>query len=411
MTQWSPQQDAALKAADDWYKNHRHKQQVFRIFGYAGSGKTTIARHFAQNISGNVKYACFTGKAAHVMASKGCVGATTIHRLIYIPKSSSKERLKSIEKELHELELQRGQPNSDVHINTINRVKEELRKEQENAGRMSFSLNLDSDLKQTSLLIIDEVSMVGSQMGKDLESFGVPILVLGDPGQLPPIYGQGHFTEQKPDILLTEIHRQALDNPIIAMSKIVREGKTLPLGDYGDSKVIANKLGDDDILSHDMILVGTRKAKKACDIKYRSLINMNSPLPMLGDRIMCIKNHHSIGLLNGQIWDSRSNAVDVGGGIISLHIRDEESDVEMAVAASEKLFYGTPLDKWEHEEDIEEFEYAYAITVHKAQGSQWDNVLLYDQKHKFPNWTDRDRNRWLYTGITRAAERITVMRL
>jgi Mesyanzhinovviridae Dda-like helicase len=141
------------------------------------------------------------------------------------------------------------------------------------------------------------------------------------------------------------------------------------------------------------------------------LTERSDRLPMVGDRIMCVKNNHMLGLLNGQIWEVKSDAVVNGGGTVSLHIKDPDSEVEMAISACEKLFYGQPLTRWEHEEDIQEFEYAYAITVHKAQGSQWDNVLLFDQKHRFPNWSERDRRRWLYTGITRAAETVTVLRL
>ncbi len=406
MTQWSPQQDAALKAVDNWFKNDSKKQQVFKLFGHAGTGKTTLARHFAEAIQGTVKFATYTGKAAHVMASKGCVGASTIHKLIYRPKVASKARLRELEKKLEDYERA---PEPDYEI--IARFKEEIKAEQQNAGRMSFSLNYDSDLRGAKLLIIDEVSMLDSTIGKDLESYKVPILVLGDPEQLPPIYGQGYFTEHEPDIMLTEIHRQALDNPIIAMSQLVRTGKPLPLGNYGESKVIDRKLSSDDVLQHDMMLTGLRKTKKACDDRSRMLLGFTNRLPMRGDRLMCVKNNHDLGMLNGQIWEACSDAVDTGGGTVSLHIRNDDTDSEMAISASEKVLLGQPLQRWEHEDDIQEFEYAYAITVHKAQGSQWDNVLLFDQKDRFPNWNERDRRRWLYTGITRAAERITVMRL
>lgn len=405
MTKWSPQQDKALQDVANWFQSESNSKQVFRIFGYAGSGKTTLARHFAEGITGAVKFATFTGKAAHVMASKGCSGASTIHKLIYRPKLASKAHMRELEKQLTDFD---AAPEPDWEA--IARIREELTKEQENVGRMSFSLNLESDLRFAKLLIIDEVSMVNEQMGKDLESYGIPILVLGDPEQLPPIYGSGYFTEQEPDIMLTEIHRQALDNPIIAMSKLVREGKALELGNYGNSRVVNYQLGADDILKHNIILTGLRKTKKACDDKARHILARTNPLPMQGDKLMCVKNNHLLGLLNGQIWDCLGEAYDTGGGCVSLNIRSEEGE-EKAVNASEKLLLGQELAKWEREEDIEEFEYAYAITVHKSQGSQWDNVLLFDQRHRFPNWSERDKRRWLYTGITRAAENITVMRL
>lgn len=406
MTNFSPAQSTALSAVNDWFKNGTEDQQVFRLFGYAGTGKSTLAKHFAANIEGSVKFAAYTGKAAHVMAQKGCVGASTIHQLIYRPKGTSKARMNELEIELNS---KKAHPEPDFE--EIKMLEEALQEERENSGRMNFSLNLESDLRFADLLIIDEVSMLDGRIGKDLESFNVPILVLGDPEQLPPIRGAGYFTAQDPDIMLTDIHRQALDNPIIAMSKMVREGKTLPLGNYGSSKVVAEKLDEDTILDHDVILTGLRKTKRACDNRCRQLQNRVHPLPVAGDVLMCVKNNHIMGLLNGQIWTTVSNAVSTGFDTVSLHLRNPESGEELAVTASEKLFLGQPLDRWEHEQDIQEFEYAYAITVHKSQGSQWDNVLLFDQKDKFPMWNDIDRRRWLYTGLTRAAERITVMRL
>lgn len=406
MPEWSPQQDAALRAVDDWYKNESKNKQIFRLFGTAGTGKTTLAKHFGENIEGLVKFATYTGKAAHVMAQKGCQDASTIHRLIYQPKVASKNHLRVLEQELDVLKAH-PEPNHEA----ISRVVEEIEKERENAGRMSFSLNLESELKYAKLLIVDEVSMVDKNIGKDLESYGVPILVLGDPEQLPPIFGQGYFTEQPPDIMLTEIHRQALDNPIIRMAQLVREGNPLPLGEYGHSRVVGEQLHADDILRHDIILTGLRRTKKACDDRCRELLEFTNPLPMEGDRIMCVKNNHNLGLLNGQMWETVSTVIDHDSLDVSLHIKDTETENEMAVRANRKLLLGQPLERWEREEDIQEFEYAYAITVHKAQGSQWDTVLLFDQKDKFPNWSERDRRRWLYTGITRAAESVTVMRL
>ena len=406
MTNWSPKQDEALKAVDHWFKHESKKKQVFRLFGTAGTGKSTLAKHFAKNIDGTVLFAAYTGKAAHVMAQKGCDGATTIHQLIYQPKMASKAKLRAMEYDLDRL---KAQPEPDLEL--IAQVEIELQKERESTSRMSFALNRDSDLRFAKLLIVDEVSMVNQSLAEDILSFGVPVLVLGDPEQLPPIFGEGYFTEAKPDVMLTEIHRQALDNPIIMLSKIVREGGRLNLGNYGDSKVINSQLSGEEILQHDIILTGLRKTKLACDNKARQLLGRSSYLPMRGDSLMCVKNNHSMGILNGQIYFTMADAVNLGGGVVSLHVQNVDNEDEIILSASEKLFTGQKLDRWDHEEDIQEFEYAYAITVHKSQGSQWDRVLLFDQKDRFPMWTERDRRRWLYTGITRAAESVTIMRL
>ena len=185
---WSKQQDAALKAVAEWLK--RPEQQVFRLFGYAGTGKTTLARHVAEGIRGDVAYGAFTGKAALVMRSKGCEGASTIHSLIYRPKRKSAE-------------------------------------EEDEEESFSFAINRESMASKARLIVIDECSMVDEDLGRDLLSFGKKTLVLGDPAQLPPVKGGGYFTETEPDVMLTEVHRQAAGNPIVRMSMDIREGRTL----------------------------------------------------------------------------------------------------------------------------------------------------------------------------------------
>src|SRR5688500_3222997 len=180
----SPQQDAALLAVSRWMKSCR--PPLFRLFGYAGTGKTTLARRIAEGVDGDVLFAAFTGKAAQVMRNKGCANARTIHSLIYRPRGEKPE------KETGEL-----QP--------------------------AFALNRASPVGKAKLIIVDECSMVDEALGRDLLSFGTPVLVLGDPGQLPPVKsgdgGGGYFTEHEPDVMLTEIHRQARDNPIVALAQ------------------------------------------------------------------------------------------------------------------------------------------------------------------------------------------------
>src|SRR6476620_2410555 len=198
MPQFTPHQDQALRVVAEWLKakpGTNGTPQVFRLFGYAGTGKTTLARHIADEADGDVKYAAFTGKAASVMRGKGCHGASTIHSLIYRTRESGDEI-----------------PN--------------------------FDLWDEAPASKAELIIIDECSMVDPELGKDLLSFGVPLLVLGDPAQLPPIQGGGFFTEAEPDAMLTEVHRQAADDPIIHMSMAVREGEWLEPGRYGESEVV-----------------------------------------------------------------------------------------------------------------------------------------------------------------------------
>lgn len=374
--QFSPQQDEALKAVSRWLKDGR--SQLFRLFGYAGTGKTTLARHFAENVDGEVLFAAFTGKAAQVLRARGAKNARTIHSLIYRPRG-----------------------------------EEEVSDEETGKTTISpmFSINRQSPLAQAALIIIDECSMVDEALGKDLMSFGTPILVLGDPGQLPPISGGGFFTEHEPDILLTEIHRQARDNPIIDLAMQVREGREIMHGDYGTAQVIGKAdVERDMVLEADQVLVGTNRTRRRYNQRLRQLKGFTQDVPQAGDKLVCLRNDPSKGLLNGSLWQVMTASKETVKPGINLMVRPEDDDMDRGAAKIKLLksvFEDPGLEvPWSTKKRYDDFDYGYALTVHKAQGSQWNSVVLFDESFAF-----RDtRERWLYTAITRAAETLVIVR-
>ena len=188
----SYQQQQAIDAIGRWMSTD---QQVFRLFGYAGTGKTTLAKYAT---SGATLFCAFTGKAAYVLRQKGCE-AFTIHQLIYCPKERSKKKLKELEAE------QKNTTDEDK----IERLQKLIDFEHKKLNSPSFVLNPDSPVKTADCIIVDECSMVNEQMARDLMSFGTKILVLGDPAQLPPVFGNGYFIKAEPNFMLTEIHRQS----------------------------------------------------------------------------------------------------------------------------------------------------------------------------------------------------------
>jgi len=103
--------------------------------------------------------------------------------------------------------------------------------------RPRFALNPQSDAAHARLIVLDEVSMLGEEVARDLMSFGKPILVLGDPGRLPPIKGEGAFTKDAPDIVLTEIHRKAGQSRIIRLATMARQGEPIGFGRYDTMEV------------------------------------------------------------------------------------------------------------------------------------------------------------------------------
>ena len=374
--QFSPQQDAALKAVSKWLKEGR--SPVFRLFGYAGTGKTTLARHFAEHVDGEVLFAAFTGKAAQVLRSRGAKNAKTIHSLIYRPRG-----------------------------------EEEVSDEETGKTTVSpmFSINRQSPLAKAALIVIDECSMVDEALGRDLMSFGTPILVLGDQAQLPPISGGGFFTEHEPDILLTEIHRQARDNPIIDLAMQVREGREIMHGDYGAAQVIGKgDVNQELVLAADQVLVGTNRTRRRYNQRLRELKGFTQAYPQAGDKLVCLRNDPSKGLLNGSLWQVMTSSKETVKPGINLLVRPEDDDMDRGAAKIKllKAAFEEPDTEipWSTKKRYDDFDYGYALTVHKAQGSQWNNVVLFDE-----SWAFRDtRERWLYTAITRAAEQLTVVR-
>src|SRR6185295_1239954 len=153
------------------------------------------------------------------------------------------------------------------------------------------------------LIIIDECSMVDAELGRDLLSFNVPLLVLGDPAQLPPVQGGGFFTEHPPDAMLTEVHRQAQDDPIVRLSMQVRGGERLTPGDYGLTQVVRRAALDPErVLSADQVLVGRNATRRAYNARMRERRGFAGSLPASGDKLVCLRNNKRKGLFNGGLW-------------------------------------------------------------------------------------------------------------
>jgi len=372
--QLSPEQETALAKVSTWLAAGR--KPLFRLFGYAGTGKTTLARYFAETIEGDVQFAAFTGKAAQVLRSKGATNARTIHSLIYRPRG---------EEEIAD----------------------------ETTGKTSiaptFSLNRQSPVAQSKLIIIDECSMVDENLGRDLMSFGTPILVLGDPGQLPPVSGGGFFTNQEPDFQLEQIHRQAQDNAIIQLALAAREGRQIPLGDYGEVKVISKKaVTQEMVLNADQVLVGTNKTRRLYNRRLRELKGFSSDYPQAGDKLVCLRNDPTKGLLNGSLWKVMTSSKETLKPGINLLVTPEDEERGAAkIKLLKAQFEDTKSEiSWQLKKRFDDFDFGYALTVHKAQGSQWDNVVLFDESYAFRDSLDK----WLYTAITRAAKHLTIVR-
>jgi len=399
--EWSRQQLEALAAICAWLE--RGSPQTFYLAGYAGTGKTTLAREIGRVFDCQVVYAAFTGKAAARLREQGCAGATTIDSLIYHPKiryACARQKLDDNRKPVPD-------PCAEPHTCRATKTKQRCQYlRQHFAGRNLRPAIVDA------LIIIDEVSMVNEKMGNDLLSFKKRVVTLGDVAQLPPVDGLGFFTRDvEPDFQLTEIHRQALGSPVIQLATLVREHKRLLSGNYngehGASWVVDGfHVVRDDLRKYDQIIVGTHRMRHAINHIMRKQLGYAGEVPQVGEKLVCLKNRSKEkGLLNGTLWEVIQSNKPADDGFVNLVVKGDELDEPLYVEAPMIGF--SPLYEGSGNElPGDPFAFGYAITCHKAQGSQWKSVLVIDESHAFQH----HRHRWLYTAITRAEERVTVVR-
>jgi len=358
------QQDAAIKAVAEWLKDK--DKQEFKLFGFAGTGKTTLSKLIGEMVE-KVMFMTFTGKAALVLESKGCSPASTIHRAIY-----------------------------KVHQDQTN-------------GKWFFGLDHDSQVKQMDLIIVDEGPMVGAKIARDLLKLAKKVLVLGDPFQLDPVKDDEFWGLGKPDFMLTDIRRQAADNPIIRMSMDIREKGMLMPGKYGESLVTnKRKFSPEMFDDFDQVLCGKNNSRKFYNQQFRLYSGFDSEeWPQAEERLICLRNDYNMGFFNGSMWavkESSSDGCDVECWIRPL---DQPETPPSKISTPMEYFTGDEykLD-WKIRKSVNEFTFGYVITTHKSQGSQWNNVMIFDESSVFRE----SAAKWLYTSVTRAAEKVLVLR-
>jgi len=208
--------------------------------------------------------------------------------------------------------------------------------------------------------------------------------------------------------MLTEVHRQAQDDPIVRLSMQIRAGNRLVPGTYGETQVVTrDALDPQRVLDAHQVLVGRNNTRRAYNARLRERRGFDDPLPVAGDKLVCLRNNRRKGLFNGGLWLIKERPRP-RRQILRMHLRPDEGigDRVVKVSVRSECFTGAiETLEWPLRKKYEEFDYGYVLTVHKAQGSQWDDVVLFDESFAFPE----SRERWLYTGVTRAAKRLTVV--
>ncbi len=387
----------------DWYYNST--RQVFVLAGYAGTGKSTLLKYSITETlrlipDQSVAFVTPTGKAATVLIRQG-ISATTLHRLIY----------QSITQE------------TEIEVNG-KKIKIE---------KLSFKRreNIDKSIK---LIVLDEASMVSDDVMYDLLQFGVKMIICGDNAQLPPIEGLNTYLKE-PDFTLRQIVRQQLDNPIIKLSQMAREGIYIPYGRYGDSVSVLNKrffTGEKRrhcLTTADQIICGINKTRTAINNEIRSMLN-RGPFPESGDKLICTLNNWEqfidsdfrFNLVNGIIGTVYNPFYDSSTGIGFMQFKVDFLDelcpealpFDTGIFTDGRYIYKHGDYFASYDEDgepsgaytLNRFEYGYCISCHKAQGSEFDNTVIFDESYAFKD----DKNRWLYTAITRTKKKLILLR-
>ncbi len=409
MIELNDQQLEARDAIVEWYT--RGTEQTFYLAGYAGTGKTSLVQQTVDELDlagGAVEYAAYTGKAASVLARKTGKKASTVHKLIYTPGRDKlrelRQKIRVIERTVEALRT----PEQEAELKKLRAEAYSLRK-----ASLSFVKVEDSVVRHAPLVVLDEVSMLNDRIGRDIESFGSRLLVIGDPAQLPPIEGAGYFTAREPDFLLTKIERNG--GGVVEAATQVRETGRAPLEDIEEDGGIflrrdKGELPWESFLAADQVLCGTNATRRRLNRGFRQHRGHDrSWLPVAGDKLICCANNYELGLLNGTLWTATGDAVELSLAD-ELFCVDMESDdgtkLESVPVSTQRFLSYDRRDALIYprgDEGVAEFDFGYAMTVHKSQGSEWDDVIVCD------DWPGSDRRRWLYTALTRAARRVTLV--
>jgi exodeoxyribonuclease-5 len=312
-------------------------------------------------------------------------------------------------------------------------------------------------------------------MLSDVMEHEVPVLAVGDHGQLPPVMDTGELMKN-PELRLEKIHRQAEGDPIIKLSQIIRETGRL------DRSLCSfrRKFEIDDVLRDAYagvnpldvgVLCWTNRMRIWLNEKIRKALGHEGPLPRAGEIVMCLKNDPPIyngmrgvlqtdAVVGSNPWLIDSEIAFPEEGVVTDYVsmsgvsfnRERTfqtlEDLQRAIVAA-----GYIPEEWialKKDEIVKEivernaapgspgmdpkmigvsteeatwractskvksfssaghpYDFGYAMTVHKSQGSQFKHAIFFLDRQEKP--LEEDWRRFAYTAVTRASERLTVI--
>jgi len=328
--------------------------------GYAGTGKTTLVKFLINELSKryNIVVCAFTGKAVNVLQRKG-IPARTMHSLLY-----------------------------DAVI-------------EPKSGDVTFERKvcLEDD---PDLIVIDEASMVSTELYSELKHWGKKLLFVGDPGQLEPV-GDNPNLMKSPDFVLQHIHRQAAESPIIALANSIRTGGQLTFGERPGLVVRRKAITGQEFFSCDQIIVAKNQTRKDFNSRARRFLGYPDRKIVVGDKLICLRNNITLGVYNGMIL--RIKEIKNFNGFQYNVLAEDELGIARTYPIWAEPFSDPTFDekKARVPKTVVYADFGYAITCHKSQGSEWRKVLVWREWMPPQIW---DQKRWDYTAITRASHEL-----
>lgn len=387
-------QEQGLKIAVDRFKDN---EKYTTISGFAGTGKSTLVKFIIDALDvdpSKVAYVAYTGKAAEVLRKKGNANALTLHKLLYdsIPRPGG---------------------------GFFRIPKKQL---------------------DYSIVVVDEVSMVPKTMVDMLLAHKIYILFLGDPFQLPQIdKNETHTLLDNPHIFLDEVMRQAAESEIIQLTMKIRNGEKIDFMN-GKEVIIAPRasLVTGHLTWADQIICATNASRISLNNRMREILGY-SGLPQDGEKMICLRNYWenfsedgSSSLVNGMTGIIKNPFESFRMAPMYVKMKNHKMDIIQGDFISDdgKTFNSVEMDKgmittgefsldWRETYALgqlknkigdivpREFTFGYAITCHKSQGSEWDKVLVIEERFPFDK---KEHARWLYTAISRSAEKCVLIK-
>lgn len=344
--------------------------KIHRLQGAAGCGKSTVISQVLGDRD-DVTYTAPTAKAASVLRGKG-VDAVTLHSLMYQPV--------------------------------------EVRDEKTGKPKLAFKENPRSPLQGGGIVVVDEASMCPGFIAAKLMEYPIKVIAVGDPFQLPPVKSSGSLLTGKPDSLLTQVHRTALDSPVLELATYVRERGQLPrVFERGQTRVVDSVNDAGDLTGYDVTLVGKHVTRHKANDHIRQLKGRSSRLPEPGEKVLAKRNDLEKGLINGCLYEVKKVLTEPGD-MLYTELMDDEG-LRIPTTAWSWGFVPEGLDKLEEmgfkdRAENAELWHGEAITTHSSQGSEFPRILVVDESRTFRAY----KSQWLYTAVTRASESVTVVR-